>query len=106
MSKDFDIKVLVKDELKKNLIFGLEARPPIGIILGLAGYNNQVIPLLQKISHGTRAFVVNADGLSGFVLPYDILKHLKEADENGQLEHARQWQIIDISKVERKLGNF
>ena len=77
MSEPFDIKVTIRDELKKNLIFGLEARPPIGIILGLAGYSNQVIPLLQKLSHGTRAFVVNADGLSGFVLPFDIVKHLQ-----------------------------
>ena len=100
MSEPFDIKVSIRDELKKNLIFGLEARPPIGIILGLAGYRNQVIPLLQKLSHGTRAFIVNADGLPGFVLPFDIVKHLKDADQTGQLEHARKWQLIDISTVE------
>ena len=72
MSEQFDIKVPIKDELKKNLILGIQARPPIGIILGFTGYRHLVLPLLQKLSHGTRAFIVNADGLSGFVLPLNI----------------------------------
>ena len=81
MSKQFDIKVPIKDELKKNLILGLQARPPIGIILGFTGYRNLVLPQLQKLSHDTRAFIVNADGLSGFVLPLDIFRYLKNADK-------------------------
>ena len=74
MSEIFDIKVPIKDELKKNLILGLGARPPIGIVLGFAGYYHQVIPLLQKLSHGTRAYIVNSNGLPGFVLPFDIVR--------------------------------
>ena len=53
-----------------------------------------------------RAFIVNADGLTGFVLPFDCIKYLKQADEAGQLEHAGEWQIIDMSKVEMQLSNF
>ena len=77
MSEAFDIKEPIKDELRKNLIFGLQARPPIGIILGFVGYRNQVIPLMQVLSHSTRAFIVNANGLPGFVLTFDIRKFLK-----------------------------
>ena len=54
---------------------------------------------MQRLSHGTRAFIVNADGLPGFLLDFDIIKHLKEADAAGQLEDARKWQIIDLGIV-------
>ena len=77
MSEAFDIKKPIKDELKKNLIFGLQARLPIGIILGFTGYSHQVIPLMQVLSHGTRAFIINANGLPGFVLTFDIRRFLK-----------------------------
>ena len=77
MSESFDIREPIKDALKKDLILGLQARPTIGIVLGFAGYRHQVIPLLQCLSHGTRAFTANADGLPGFVLPFDAIKHLK-----------------------------
>ena len=46
MSKIFDIKLQIKDELKKVLIFGLQARPPIGIILSYYGYRHQVMSLM------------------------------------------------------------
>ena len=75
----------IKEELKKGLIFGLEARPPIGIVLGFFGYQHQVMKLMQCLSHGTRAYIVNADGLPGFVLKFDIPRFLREADEAGQL---------------------
>ena len=63
----------IKEELKKGLIFGLEARPPIGIVLGFFGYQHQVMKMMQCLSHGTRAYIVNADGLPGFVLELDII---------------------------------
>ena len=81
----------IKDELQKNLVLGIQARPPIGIILGFVGYSYQVIPLMQVLSHGTRAFIANAKGLPGFVQAVDVVKFLKEADVAGHLEHAREW---------------
>ena len=59
--------------------------------------------LMQCLSHGTRAYIINADGLPGFVLKFDIAGHLKQADEAGKLEHARKYQVIDLSIVESKL---
>ena len=59
----WDIKADIKEEMKKGLIFGLRARLPIGMILGYVGYRHEVMPLLQIISHQTRAYIWNADGL-------------------------------------------
>ena len=38
LREKFDIKVTIRNELKKDLTLGLQARLPIGIILGFAGY--------------------------------------------------------------------
>ena len=77
MSQPFEIRVTIKDELKKALIFGLEARLPIGIILGFIGYRHQVLPLMQSLTHATRAYIVNAGGLPGFLAAFDAMKLLK-----------------------------
>ena len=47
--------------------------------------------VMQCLSHGTRAFTINADGLPGFVLEFDIVRHLKRADMAGKLGHARKY---------------
>ena len=58
---------------------------------------------MQTLSHGTRAYIVNAGGLPGFLSKYDIIAHLKTADQAGQLEHAKKWQVIDMGQVEKRL---
>ena len=44
--KQFDIKVQIREDLKSSLIFGLGARPPIGIILGFVAFRHEVMPLM------------------------------------------------------------
>ena len=61
------------------------------------------MPLLQTLSHGTRAYITNADGLHGFIMTFDISKHLKEADGAGQLESAKKWQEINLEEISLKL---
>ena len=78
-------RVKIREDLKKGLIFGLEARQPIGIILGFVGYAHQVMPLMQLLSHGTRAYIVNAEGLRGFVTKFNIVYYLRWADRAGLL---------------------
>ena len=91
MSEDYDIKVQIKEDLKRGLIFGLRARPSIGIVLGFAGYENQVTHLMKTLSHQTRAYIVNADGLPGFLQELNIAQILSNADKNGLLEEAKKW---------------
>ena len=78
-----DIKIQIREELKKGLIFGLQARLAIGIILGFAAYGDEVLQLMQTLSHSTRAYIINANGLKGFVKSNDIKKYLQAADESG-----------------------
>ena len=101
-----DILVPIRNELRKHLIFGIEARLPIGMILSFYGYHHQMMRLMQHLSHGTRAYIVNANGLPGFVLKYDIIRHLKQADKDGQLENFRKYQVIDLNRIELELEKF
>ena len=83
MDENFKTKVLIKEELKKCLIFNLKARLPIGIILGFTGYRHEILHLMMNISHATRAYIVNANGLSGFLENIEIIKFLKDSDARG-----------------------
>ena len=57
MGENFDITVPIRENLKKGLVFDMRARLPIGTILGLTGYRHEALPLMQTLSHSTRAFV-------------------------------------------------
>ena len=66
------------------------------MILSFLGYRKEVMPILQKLSHSTRAYIVNSDGLPGFLIPkvlipFDLVKNLKAAEEAGDLEYAKKW---------------
>ena len=87
----FHVVVPIKESLKKCLVFRLHARLPIGIILGFVGFRHEVLCLMQAISHSTRAFVWNADGLQGFIDRFDIIKLLKRADRDGTLAQVTEW---------------
>ena len=53
----------IKEHLKVGLVFGFSARLPIATFLAYLGYQNDVIHYMQRLSHGTRAYIWNADGL-------------------------------------------
>ena len=50
----------------------ISSRNATAEILSFVGCKHQVIPLMQKISHQSRGFIYNADGLKGFLIE-DIL---------------------------------
>ena len=62
------------------------------------------MPILQKLSHGTRAYIFNSNGLPGIFLEMQVMNVLKDADENGFLETARKSQEFDIEIVVEDLG--
>ena len=60
-------------------------------MLSFVGYRHEVIPIMQRISHGTRAFIISATGLRGFLIKFDPMKILREADLKGLLDDAKKW---------------
>ena len=75
------------------------------MILGYLDFRFYVIPILQRLSHSTRAYIVNADGLPGF-FTLDIFNILKNADEKGQLKYARKRKAFEMSELELKLESW
>ena len=55
----------------------VRSRNAIATILSYMGYRHDVIPMMQEISHSTRAFIWNADGLPGFVREVNFVDILK-----------------------------
>ena len=86
---EYETNVQNKEVLYKGLIFGLKARLPIGLILGLAGIRREVMPIMQTLSHTTRAYIINANFLPGFLVEFDIIRHLEAAEGAGHLEVAK-----------------
>ena len=80
-----DVKVQIKEDLKKCLILNLRSRLAIGVVLGFVGWRHEVIPILQSLSHSTRAYIINANGLTGFLLSMNLIQFLQEADQDGKL---------------------
>ena len=70
----------------KAIPFGkLQSRAPVAIMLSFFGFNYQVQDLMQKLSHKTRAYFVNAEGLKGFLLVGTVVAILKDAKISGKL---------------------
>ena len=117
----FDIRTDVKEEMKKGLILGLKARLPIAVIFTYVGYRHEVVPLLQVLSHQTRAYIWNADGLKGFVEVFlwnknclekrfinasQIMPILRLAEKQGRFDKVTQHQEVSLDDVEKVLSKF
>ena len=64
-----NVSVAIRNELRKSLPVGsLQSRNVMGIVLSYFCYSEGVISLLQKINHSTRAYIMNAKGLPGFLV--------------------------------------
>ena len=57
---------------------------------------------MQRLNHRSRAFITNAEGLSGFLLPFDLTRFLEVA-EGEKFEQAIKHQNVDIKSVVEKL---
>ena len=61
-------KVMIRDECRRKLPFGnLKTRNGTAIVLSYYGNNVEVFELMQTTSHLSRAFIINANGLKGFL---------------------------------------
>ena len=62
----FHIKVPIHKDKLKDLVFGMKTRIGISEVLAYFGERKHAIQLMQVLSHGTRAYIYNADGLHCF----------------------------------------
>ena len=55
----------------------------------------------------TRAYIVNAKGLLGFLVSADPIHVLNQADAKGgeDLKQIVQWQVIDIKSICEYIGS-
>ena len=80
MRRRFCIIVKIQQNNKKSLPFvNLQAREATAIILGFLGYRHHVLPLLQVLSHKSRALIWKANGLPGFVEQFNVINAVREA---------------------------
>ena len=70
------------------------------------------MPLMQMLSHKTRAYLWNADGLKGFLIKsnmkdlmkLDILVALREAQESGDIYEVTKHQDVKIDPLMKELA--
>ena len=53
---------------------------------------------MQKISHKTRAYYINANGIKPFIVPYSCIEDLRVAEDSGELENLTKYQYVDINE--------
>lgn len=58
---------------------------------------------MQNLSHATRAYIVNEDGLPGFLTKITMIQVLEKADKNGDLNFVKKWQVIDLDQIKGEL---
>ena len=58
---------------------------------------------MQNLSRATRAYIVNEDGLPGFLTKITMIQVLEKADKNGDLNFVKKWQVIDLDQIKGEL---
>ena len=61
---------------------------------------------MQTLSHQTRAYICNANGLPGFVFELSLIDTLNDALEFGLLEQALKFQVIDLNIIKEQVDAF
>ena len=94
-----NIVTQIVEKYHKSLPFGeLKSRMGVALVLSYFGDSEKVYKLMQCTSHRSRAYIFNAKGLKGFLVP-GIIAALKEAQETGSIEYATKYQSVNIKAV-------
>ena len=80
-------------------IEGIVAREATALIWTYLGWKHEVCPLMQRLSHSSRAYLINAKGLPGFLVPIDIPKMVTNLHKKGLLVEATKWHEIDLQSL-------
>ena len=87
----------IRESLLKSIPFScIQSRNAASEILSFIDYKEEVILLLQTLSHKTRAFIYNAHGLQGFLVSLDVMGILRFAQKQELLEKVTKWQVVDL----------
>ena len=76
--------------------FELKTRHGIALVFAYWGGTVKTGDFMQKASHATRAYYVNANGLKGFVTQPGIIAILKKAEAEGRLDEITKHQEVDL----------
>ena len=97
-----NLKIPINTKHSKCLPF-IPSRNAAAILLSYYGDIEEVYELMRRLSHRARAYLVNAGGLKGFLVPYSLENILQKVLENGQLELVASHQDIQLNTVIKEL---
>ena len=98
--------VTIRNEYRAGNPFALKSRLAVALVFGFMANSEEVSNFMQKASHSTRAYFVNAKQLKGFVIPFSITEFLKKAQENNQLSKVARHQRIDMDALCKTLDQM
>ena len=103
----FDARVKLKIKYDKAMPFeGLPAREAMATVWSYVGWKFQVVDILQKLSHQSRAYLYNGHGLSGFLVELNVIPVLKRLESKGKLDEISPWQRVDIEEISNELNIY
>lgn len=79
----------------------IPSRHAMAVVLSYFGYFEDVIDLMQVLSHSTRAYIVNANYLRGFLIGSKILFLIRK-----HFEVCSKWQLIDLENIRNQLKHY
>ena len=96
------IIVPIKQELSKVLPFdGLQSRNVHAMVLTYLGFKEDVFVVMQKTNHKSRAYIMNAEGLKGFLISglKLILNTLINSQYTAEIDKVAKWQVCDLPVI-------
>ena len=105
-SSKFNLKVTLRKEYLSRQPFTLKSRHGIALVFAFWGDSDKVSEFMQKTSHKTRSYYVNANELKGFVVSISIMELLKRAEAEKELVEATKHQHVDMQALLEKLESL
>ena len=68
-------------------------------MLSFIGFRHEVLRLLQVLSQSTRAYIVNAEGLPGFLVEFNIMEILQKAKAKSQPGYIIEQSELNFKKI-------
>ena len=73
-----EVYIPIWKEHEKCIPFGpLQSRNVAATVLSYLGSNDEVYELMRTTSHKTRAYMTNAKGLKGYLVPFSVTSVLR-----------------------------